>query len=366
MNIERTEKINYTDLVEHVTEGQLNHEKVFFLGSGFSKGINCEYPTLTELSKKIENIYSSDKVEKSLQEHYKTIPDKLKNNIEELLSYLSGKLIWKDEITNALDKALYIDITKESVKHLKDLENKDQDKNKILDYLSKFILETKSPTITLNYDLLIEKALISNSHITLTNEYDYLYQIPILHVANRVQRITNCVRDLKNELFPHVVKLHGSVNWLYQGEDYSNQIYFTDKVSEAEAYINGQYAKRKFNSDLIPFIIPPVLVKDALYENNILKILWIKAHEYLANAKEIYVIGFSFPQTDLYVKFLFQSALKSNKDAKVYVINTDTTKELKCRYRKAIGGRRLNWNFCKKETPINSFVDKIIENNKGS
>ena len=54
---------------------------VFFLGSGFSKAIDNNYPVLSELSREIHDNLNTEK--ESVGMHYRNeIPDKYKDNIE--------------------------------------------------------------------------------------------------------------------------------------------------------------------------------------------------------------------------------------------------------------------------------------------
>ena len=79
---------------------------VFFLGSGFSKAIDNNYPILSELSKEIQNNLSTEK--KSVGIHYREeIPTQYKSNIETLLTFLSSKLPYKTAVQNLADETLY-------------------------------------------------------------------------------------------------------------------------------------------------------------------------------------------------------------------------------------------------------------------
>ncbi len=147
------------------------------------------------------------------------------------------------------------------------------------------------------------------------------YAIPIEYLSNRgykyeINDNTNYFKSLRIKA-PNVIKLHGSINWLYS--ENMKQIYFTNwKEFDFESK----------SADLKPFIIPPILDKSTLYSNNpILTTLWKQASEAIKNAKNIYIYGFSFPETDYYIKFLFQSALKGRNDYTIYVINKCYTKE---------------------------------------
>ena len=69
-------------------------------------------------------------------------------------------------------------------------------------------------------------------------------------------------------------------------------------------------------------------------------------------------MGFSFPLTDLPIRFLFQSALRKNNDVKVYVINPDSSDDLKSRYKQIFAEEQLQWDFC----GINNSLEKFINN----
>ena len=61
-------------------------KRVFFLGAGFSKGLNKEYPTLNELTEKVIKTLNEDYKNSPVLQHYEAIPNIVKNNIENLLS----------------------------------------------------------------------------------------------------------------------------------------------------------------------------------------------------------------------------------------------------------------------------------------
>ena len=82
---------------------------VFFFGAGFSKSLAENYPTLTELSNAIKNAFSEE--ENAIKYYYeKEIPTLLHNNIENLLTYLSSNLPYKNPEEKSKDNALYENI----------------------------------------------------------------------------------------------------------------------------------------------------------------------------------------------------------------------------------------------------------------
>lgn len=86
-----------------------------------------------------------------------------------------------------------------------------------------------------------------------------------------------------------LIKLHGSINW--EAADDTNS-----------------------------FIVPPTWNKS---DERIRK-LWDEAYQELKAAKRIIIIGYSFPETDIYVKSLLALALNENKILQnIYFINPD-------------------------------------------
>ncbi len=320
--------------------------KVFFTGAGFSKSINSTYPLLYDLTQKVTREFEKD----ILGEYYKSnIAKKMQDNLEYLLTYLSTDLPWKDEKTKAMNKALYLEITENIQEVFRELEINISTKTNFLEYnsLAKYIIDNNVQTITLNYDLMFEK--IVQTLIPGYNNIRYFYNKIILNLEERytpgresttvyspigykiidwteIGRDTSTAKqeekEYKSEDYPKILKLHGSINWLYDPISPSNPIYCLDNIEEVP---NNNYG-------LTPYIIPPVLDKNGFYNNNILKGIWQQAHEFIKNADEIYIIGFSFPPTDLSLKYLFQSALREKNDIKIYVINYDSKNDTRKTY----------------------------------
>ncbi|EKE03904.1 MAG: hypothetical protein ACD_20C00131G0001 [uncultured bacterium] len=346
--------------------------KVFFFGAGFSKAINGDYPLLTgkdgltnRVLRDLKNDNGDDYEKKSIQQHFKEIPQSLTDNIEELLTYLSSDLPWKDERQKAMNKALYIDITNKIVKIFESINNydfadcnsKQFQKNKAL---WEFIYKENITCVSLNYDLLLEKNLIAASNIIKKQDEMIIniqeedscgkfYKIPILNIINRVSNSCSYRYEL-----PEILKLHGSINWLYSSISPSDSIFYRD----------FQKVENNLIEDLVPFIIPPILDKNSFYNNNTLKSIWKRAHTSIKSAEEIYIVGFSFPLTDLPIKLLFQSALRKNNDVKVYVINPDNSDEFKSRYKHIFTEEQLQWDFCGIDNSLEKFINnKVLNNN---
>ena len=89
-----------------------------------------------------------------------------------------------------------------------------------------------------------------------------------------------------------LLKLHGSINWKTE-----------DKQGNQKT-----------------FIVPPTWYKSDVQ----IRKIWDKAYKELITAKRIIIIGYSFPETDIYVKSLLGLALNENKILQnIYFINPD-------------------------------------------
>lgn len=317
---------------------------VFFFGSGFSKSLINSYPTLNELSNYIKSEFQYEK--KSVQKHFvHEVPSKFHDNIETLLTYLSSNLPYKTSVQVSADEALYKDITSKLAKYFKQLRNDyniDTNEQSIKQF-AKYILNNKCPCITLNYDLILEDILYKNTSSAYQDSnrnFSIFYKIPITNLNNRIPvsygKFAGAYTDFTRDKMPEIIKLHGSINWLYSGLSMSDPVY-------SETGDEADYLK----SGLINFIVPPVLDKQSQYNNVIIKSLWTKAFNAIENARNIYIYGFSFPQTDYSIRFLFQSALRNNPFCKIYVVNIDSNLEaLKSHYIEIFGGNNCNFSCC--------------------
>lgn len=346
-------------------------KKVFFLGAGFSKAINKSYPLMKDLSLLVKDKIGQFKP--VLDTYYDTeIADAMKNNIENLLTYLSSNFPFKNDVQQAMNVALY----KAIVKILSDffIEKSsecfaDEVWFRKLDSFADFVVNNNVNIITLNYDVLLE-SIIETAF--LRNEFDIdiheCYKYPFVWMGHRY-RMTSKTEIHEDEFFKcnsrtipfpierqnkilSILKLHGSANWFWGGINPTDPIYYKNWSFDTT---------KEIDYGLIPYIIPPVLDKNSFYNHIALKYLWGEAHKLLENADEIYIVGFSFPQTDLAVRFLFQSALRKSS-AQIYVINSASRDKLKENYEQAFGERKLHYDYTDSEDALQEFIkDKLEE-----
>ena len=339
---------------------------VFFLGAGFSKAIDSSYPTLKELSDFVKKTIEEE-TDSSVKQHFmKEIPEKLKENVEVLLTYLSADLPWKNATQRYEDLALYEKII-ESIQFkflfdyifsmreiqkdffLPTLNLTDKNNVKIFyNYILKNNLyNNRKDIITLNYDLISEALINRYSPYQGFILDDELYQIPVPYTGMRTGKTFG--KNYGNPHTPHLIKLHGSVNWYWSGKSTADTIFCRTNFSKEQDVLG-----------LRPCIIPPVMDKTTFYDHTILRGLWEIAERKLKQADNIYIIGFSFPPTDLSVRFLFQSALR-NKSPQIYVVNTDTSEGLKATYKEVLGESDVNYTYCC-ENAFERFVNERLKN----
>lgn len=335
--------------------------KVFFLGAGFSKAIDSRYPVLNELTKYIAEKVRCDK--SSLACHYDNeLAGLIKDNVENLLTYLSTNWPWKSAKQKYTNKALYVEITEILGEHFVKLSKNNFTDKKFINMnilpglLTSIYTDYQNVDfITLNYDMIVERCLweVFRKLKSYQPRLDEFYRYPITEIGAR--GANPYIHETSPfEKVPAVIKLHGSANWFWEGVSASDQIY----------YIDGTENKIKLDllSGLTPYIVPPVLDKSYFYNHNAIRYFWKYAYDLLRKADEIYIIGFSFPQTDLSVKNLFQAALRGSC-ANVYVVNCDTKDNLSHNYSGIFGsGCTIHYDYCGTHDAFQRFVNEKLTN----
>jgi len=156
-----------------------------------------------------------------------------------------------------------------------------------------------------------------------------------------------------------VIKLHGSANWFsLRGEWYafddcaylSGDIHFPDLPrrlktvadrpgnSPPSADSNGAVA------EVEPAIIPPMLGKSSA--NRVIASQWNRAIEELSRARQIWVVGYSFPTTDMFMTRLLTQGVQNNFDLDgFYIVDTAPWDTWKPRLDEMVGTmlRKRTW-----------------------
>lgn len=322
----------------------MNGKNAYFLGAGVSAPLGI--PTFQPFMQKVEE--TCDKLrDAEIKEKFKTVLKLWKDwfgdiNIEEYYSYIEmlGMVIptFRTVTTKDIEDVIYYTI-KESPKKL---ENKSY-----LRELLEDIRDKKGKIITTNWD--IELDLECYKEWKGVEDYrEYLYTGIIrplenfsgsfqpdskLYQGNYVSYTNKDGKNVIEEIPPYTIwKLHGSLNWGFCKK--CGFIYHS-----IEVYNNMANCKCKSCRDKLErFIVPPTLAKLSpekigMEENGriikggspyfMLSEIWSGVHNILLGCENIYFIGYSFPETDIFLKNFIISSLRFNRDLKnIVVIST--------------------------------------------
>jgi hypothetical protein len=156
---------------------------------------------------------------------------------------------------------------------------------------------TKNRVITFNYDEVLDK------HFLAKFEPYEVYFDKIFPSRSGALKSAN-----KNS-YPYIVKLHGSVNWRCYKKDFTEMLNGNHTSASPYKIQRVWYSKKKDPSpdeDIVSCIIPP-LPNKPITRVKLFNYLWTKAYEYLHEAKELIICGYSLPPTDNLATSLFSN-----------------------------------------------------------
>jgi len=308
---------------------------LLILGSGFSKAVFSDMPTVVELAERLRREEAL-----TLEPYVRFLDDP-----ELLLSYLSLDQPWRDPEEALHDEALFVRVQNMLANHITRCEDR-AFRNPIPNWATQLVQhlhEARVPVITLNYDTIVERVVHQVGEATLAKaelrECD-LYDLPLSLIQLREH---GTFAHSGIETF-HLIKLHGSINWFYSGVEGfpGEQVYYrlvnTDSpLQDGRSSSESSQKSARLGKDKIPLIIPPVAEKSRFYGNRTIRILWADARRALEEADEILCVGYSLPVTDLTMKLFLQSVARP---AKVVIVNkedptSETGRHLVERYREA-------------------------------
>lgn len=319
----------------------------YFLGAGVSAPLDI--PTFRPFMQKAEetcNKLQDEEIKRTFETVLKLWKDRFDdNNIEEYYSYVEmlGMVYFpfRTVTTKDIEDVIYYTI-KESAKKIKN--------KSYLRELLEDVNDKKGKIITTNWD--IELDLECYKEWKGIEDYrDYLYPeikslenfspfvkgyIPEfqgkakLYTGNKVYYTDKDDKNVLEEIPPYRIwKLHGSLNWGYCKK--CGIIYHS-----IEIYNNIVDCKCKScGNKLERFIVPPTLAKLSpekigMEENGriikggspyfMLREIWSGAHNILSQCEYIYFIGYSFPETDIFLRIFVTSSLRFNRNLKNIVV----------------------------------------------
>jgi hypothetical protein len=341
-------------------------ERVYLLGAGFSRSISQDMseadkmPLLNELSAAVRN-----RVEK--------IPGHdtlLANDFEQWLSYLIDNPPWLTESDRDRNRAAFRDISLAVHDVLTERQRSLVHQMPQPEWLKRLVERWHMDSawvITFNYDQLVEVAWKDQSAKLLEGTLlqwassSLLYPVAVTPIWNRI----GSARGVEAPAFGlKLLKLHGSLGWWYSGlgSPPNDTIYdwpLTDGWGPGNFPCDPP-STNPMTSGLFPMIIPPTAVKSPYYSNQTVQALWQKAAGALREAKELVVMGFSLPTTDMLVSSMLRTTLRPD----VKIIPVDRSCGIVERLRDTLAldqdGPRLITDFAGRgDNAIRDWVDSL-------
>jgi len=309
------------------------YKRVFVLGSGFSKSFSSQMPTIKNLT---EAIFKKEIIGPlrpdctTLFKYINTfneINDKNENNInkiENLTTTIFSRRIFESQLEEQYYEQLKYEILRYiyfSIKpHKIDRENKEI-LQKFLEACTKEHAKGssfvgKNLLITFNYDLLLEE-FISNYGPKMGVNIDYGIQFNEHTIFSHV--------GIKYSTRPfQYIKLHGSFNWFKAKGASSIDI---NSIFKVNPWDENSIIYENDN----PIFIPMAHGKELFLYGTLYNFLWVKAFNYLSDAREIYFIGYGFPETDINNLIYFWQFRHKIKNIIVYYENDNDPELLRLR-----------------------------------
>ncbi|MBO7430951.1 MAG: SIR2 family protein [Spirochaetia bacterium] len=265
-------------------------KRIYVLGSGFSKSISKDMPSMKGLTEELRK--AEDNKYPELMEFIQNLKKKTNysrelTSMEAVCSLILGRDIFYNSTVN-----LHYQILQNQLVHW--LYDKIDNAAKTVDpdkeeAIKQFITGCVYPkdgrkalVITFNYDLLLERLFASMPDFPFCLDY--------------VVQLNSYFNEKKSHVgkdpFPYL-KLHGSFNWFRSPGSLVCDI---DNVYLSEEH---GYSRNLIHHNDIPVFVPMAFSKQSYLEGSFFNVLWNIAQRYLEMAEEITFIGYGFPITDL-------------------------------------------------------------------
>lgn len=322
-------------------------ENIFILGAGAS--VDCGAPLMNNFLDRAEDIWRNNnfkedqerigKVFKLLAElqkaHSKSFLDL--NNIETLFGALEMAKMTKtlsdyteQEISEFREclVLLIVRTLEESIEFDKDLEfgiRPHESYDRLVKLLDDKALSTSS-VFTFNYDVALDLAFHGNNigiNYCLDNRRDGKINLLKLHGS------INWVRRAK-EILPFMLEWFTQDSSLVRTHLNSTKLIFSKRLDRIKTYHgNGPF-------DELPVIVPPTWNKTEYHGT--LTNVWTEAAKNLSTARNIYVFGYSLPETDSFFKYLYSlGTISDSRIRRFWVFDPDDQGRVQKRFQELLG-----------------------------
>ena len=213
----------------------------------------------------------------------------------------------------------------------------------------------QSTVVTLNYDTLVESAVMSidmNSPVGRVLP-QFTYASPVRFAASEWAGTFNPY-DGRQPTFT-LCKLHGSLSWWRSGPLQQPPLdveVWKDTFNSTQRAPWDDVAGRVMMGE--PLLVPPTLAKSEYFDNDLIRANWSRAHDGLAHATTIVIMGYSFPAGDMQTAALLGTATRGQR-----IIVVDLSPEVRLRVSDiAVPQRGLVTHFGETGQPIAAWSER--------
>lgn len=315
--------------------GNSNTDKnVYILGAGFSKELGL--PLQDDFLMLAKEVYFRDP---DKYKHFKEVFN-YQNRLAKMRTFLNYPLLNLEHLFNLLEmdifysnksevkqlkndfmrmiKDVFIELTPNPFFNLYDNIASNQQYAYYLSFLKMFVIDDsninhikfhKDTIISFNYDLIIEATTCIYNQKRNKDRVSSLDSIELLRLNVLFGKDNLKIDELSNYF---TANIGGSI---FE----NNRIYSNTAPSIKLIKLHGSVNWKEVDNDNL-FLIPPTWNKS----DTRVRRLWEIAFQEITEAKRIIIIGYSFPETDIYVKSLLALALNENEILQnIYFINPD-------------------------------------------
>lgn len=205
----------------------------------------------------------------------------------------------------------------------------------------------RNRVVTFNYDTLLERPLIERGISRRKIYFDRL-------VSQQSDATTR--RSDEKFLHPLVLKLHGSVNWRCAHSDFESIVQGNARELGKITIWSDDKPCPNPSDSVSPLIIPPIPNKP-ITAASIFSHLWTTAYEYLHEATELVIVGYSCPATDTLARTMF-THFENTKIKEISIV--DPNAGALSSYREMIPAKiskRARWTYY---SDFRDYIDRVV------
>jgi len=315
------------------------YNKTYLIGAGFSRSFSEDYPLSCDFFAKMREKKVGVKsfmqlnpaledVENFLSRFFPFEPD-----LEEVLSFLTQKYFPQDFRQHWQHRDdVFQELLWNIPRFLSHIEPRSSEVSKLLTKFCNHLVSEMANVVTFNYDCLLDQGLLNHGKWNPSSGYG----LPMRHMTNALRPVET-LGDSESCL--SLLKLHGSINWgttSLENCDAKTEVFYcpldnsyTQNIGEVGVSLRTSKSM-SLSLSFTPFIVPPILDKTGYYNNEFLQRLWYLARECLAFSEDVVIIGYSFPETDYFARFLIREAFASHLAQLMHNKRSVTIVNLKC------------------------------------